>query len=70
MGAEIWGYKKAEQIDSVQIKAMKIFLGVHRFAANLAVLGDMGWLPTEIRKKICMIRFWNRLIKLEDNRLA
>jgi exonuclease III len=69
-GAEIWGYKKCEQIDSVQMKAMKVFLGVHRFAANLAVLGDMGWLPTEIRRKICMIRYWNRLIKLEDNRLT
>jgi hypothetical protein len=47
---------------------MKIFLGVHKFAANVVVIGDMGWIPTQIRRK--MLRYYNRLINLENTRLT
>ena len=40
---EIWGFQDYAVINSVQNKAMRIYLGVHRFASNAAVSGDMGW---------------------------
>ena len=68
-GAEVWGYSNYNAINSVQIKAIKIFLGVHKFAANLAVTGDTGWVPCEIKQNLSLLRLWNKLIKLEDSRL-
>ena len=41
-GSEVWGFKKFSQIEAVQNKAIRVFLGVHRFAANSAINGDMG----------------------------
>ena len=57
-------------IDNVQNKAIRVFLGVNRFAANLAINGDMGWTPSHIRRKLAMVRYWNKLVSMEDNIIA
>ena len=69
-GSEIWGYIKSKKKDSVQHKAIRVFLGVNKFAAIPFLEGDIGWVPTIIRQKIRMLRFWNRLLKLEPSRLT
>ena len=69
-GGEVLGYLKSQKLDTVQNKAMRVFLGVHRFAANAAVSGDMGWYPGIIRRKIRMLRYWNRLTTLPDDRIT
>ena len=69
-GSEIWGYLRESCTDQVQLKAIRSYLGVHKYAPNLAILGDMGWTPSDIRRKINLIRYWNRLIKLDDDRLT
>ena len=35
--SEVWGYKKFPQIDAIQNKAIRIFLGVHKFAPIAAI---------------------------------
>ena len=67
--SETWGYINATKIDSVQNKAMRVFLGVHRYAANQMLEGDMGWFPSKTRRKINMLRFWNHLINMNGERL-
>ena len=47
---------------------MRIYLGVHRFAPNAAVSGDMGWTSPSTRRKITMLRFWNKLVDMDNNR--
>ena len=69
-GSGIWGYKHVPWCDTIQNRAIRIFLGVHRFAPNLAVNGDMGWFSTQNKRHQCMLRLWNRLIRLEDTRLC
>jgi hypothetical protein len=69
-GAEVWGYVKAQKVENVHTKAMKVFLGVHRFAANVAVIGDMGWTPANVRRKLHMLRYYNRLVNLSNERLT
>ena len=49
---------------------MRYYLGVHKFCPLPALIGDIGWLPCYIRRQINILRFWNRLIKLDDNRLT
>ncbi len=68
--AGVWGYKKYQQTDQVQHRAMRIFLGVHRFAPIASLYGDMNWLYPQYKRWIDMIRLWNRLISLPTSRLA
>ena len=69
-GSAIWGFGEHESINSVHNRAIRMFLGVHRFAPISAITGDMGWVPSKIRRFVNMFRFWNRLIKMNDNRLT
>ena len=59
-----------EQIDTVQNRAIRFFLGVHKFAPNLAINGDMGWVSSGNRRNIEMFRYWNRIIKMDPNRIT
>lgn len=69
-GASSWGYRQFQSIDNVQNRALRYFLGVHRFAPILALHGDTGWVPSVYRRWHCMLRFWNRLITMDDARLT
>ena len=55
-GAEVWGFTRAPNVDQVQEKAIRVFLGVHRFATTLAINGDMGWVPSAVRRKLAILR--------------
>ena len=66
----VWGGKPFQSIDNVQHRAMRYIMGVHRFTPTLALIGDTGWLPSTYRRWIAMIRYYNRLIKFDDNRLT
>ena len=65
----MWGYKYQAKIDSVQNRAIRCFLGVHRFAPNHAIQGDMGWPSSSHRRKLDMCRLWNRLVTMPSSRL-
>ena len=69
-GSEVCGFIKNNKSDLVQTKAMKYFLGVHHFAANDAVEGDMGWHPNHITRTLNVLRYWNRLVLMNNNRLT
>ncbi len=64
------GYCNLSKIDTVQNRALRLFLGVHKFAPNLLINADMGWIPSKIRRHTEILRMWNRLVKMEDNRLT
>ena len=40
--SSVWGYNVLDKIDTIQNRAIRLFLGVHRFAANKAINADMG----------------------------
>ena len=69
-GAEIWGYGNFSKCDNVINRAMRYFLGVHKFAPTAGLYGDMAWLSLKFSRYISMLRFWNILIKMENTRLA
>ena len=66
--SEIWGYKNYCQTNVVQNRAMRIFLGVHRFAPVAGLEGDMAWLSPQLRRWLKMLCYWNRLVKMDNNR--
>ncbi len=63
------GFKDFKQTDYVQNQAIRIVLGVHRFAPLNAINGDMGWSASAVTRKVAMCRFWNRIVSMEDNHL-
>ena len=66
--SEIWGFVEAKACNQIQNRAIRYFLGVHKFCPIPALNGDMCWSYCQDRRFICMLRFWNRLISLNDNR--
>ena len=62
----VWDYK----CKTIQNRAIRSFLGVHRFTSNVVVNGDIGWKTPNLRHKICMNKLWNRFVKMSDNRLT
>ena len=68
--SEVWGFSKAPSIDKIQNRALRYYLGVHRFCPIPAMYGDTGWLECKYGRYVNMLKYWNRLIKMSDNRLA
>ena len=69
-GSEIWGYKYYKCTDSIQERAIRFFLGLHRFTPIPALRSEVGWISTQSRRWINMVRFWNRLIEMPEDRLT
>lgn len=69
-GAGIWGFNKAKPIDMIQNRAMRFYLGVHKFVPNVALTAEMAWLKPIYCRYLCILRFWNRLMNMNDSRLT
>ena len=69
-GAGVWGYYYQEKHECIQRRALRYFLGVHRFSPNHAIEGDIGVVSTSVARHIEILRLWNRLVTMQDNRLT
>ena len=69
-GSEIWGFKFYKCTDGIQERAIRFFLGLHKFTPIPALRGEIGWVSTQHRRWACMIHFWNRLLKKHIHSLA
>lgn len=69
-GAEVWGYNNFANINKVQQRAMRVFLGVHSFAPIAGIEGDMGWVAPRYKQWLKMLSFWNRLVQLDTGRIT
>ena len=68
-GSGVWGYYRFSKVKTIQIRALRYILGVHRFAPNHAIRGDMGWPLCATCRKLKMSRLWNRIVSLPTNSL-
>ena len=69
-GSGVWGHISGSCIDNVHYRAIRYYLGVHKFSPNLALTGDVGWISPKLSRCICRIRLWNRLVNMGENRLT
>lgn len=67
---QVWGAKKCPALEAVENRAIRCFLGVHKFVPVLVAQDDMGWVPGSIQRKCEMIRLWNLIIYMSDNRIT
>lgn len=68
--AGVWGYKVYKGCEQVHNRAIQYFLGVNRYVPLLAITGDVGWEPCELRWVVSMCRLWNRYLAMSDSRLC
>ena len=52
------------------MRAMRYCLGMHNLTPLPSLYGEMGWLKTKYRHYIHVIRFWNRLVNMDNHRLT
>ena len=69
-GSLVYCGSKRPLLERVQTTAARIFLGVTKYAPHFAIQGDIGWMTCKYRLKLNNIRFWNHLIRLNENRLC
>ena len=69
-GSGVWGYARAKECEIIQNRAMRYFLGVHRFAPIAGMIGDLGWIRPYLERYVCILRLWNRLIAMHDDRIT
>ena len=69
-GSEVWGMYKCSEVEKVQNTGARVFLGVNRFTPILSIQGDIGWQVCQTRIELNMLRYWNRLLKMDDNRIC
>jgi len=68
--AGVWGTKRFTFTDAIQNRAQRMFLGVHRYACNEAINAEMGWRSMFTKQILCVLRLWNRLCQMDENRLC
>ena len=61
-GCEVWGHVKAEDLEVVHRKFCKFALRVPNTATNLAVYGELGRVPLEIKRRYAIIKYWLRIV--------
>ena len=66
----VWGFGSHEKTNTIQNRAIRFYMGVHKFAPNLAINADMGWFSSGTRCKVEMARFWNRLQNMSNTNLT
>ena len=67
--AGIWGHHKHTKLDSIQLQAMRFFLGVGKHCPTAGLFGEMAWIPYGFQIKYQVIRLWHRILCMNNNRI-
>lgn len=65
-GFEIWGFYFGDEIEWVYINFCKRILKVKKCMLNFMVYLELGCLFMSIICKLCIIKYWLKLIKIEN----
>ena len=68
-GCEIWGFHKADDIQSVHVKFLKQNLGVRRQICNIEMYGELGRVPFYVLRKIHILKYWFEILNCQDSLL-
>ena len=66
----IWGFKNFKQAENVQNRAVRYFLGVNNKTPLEFLQGETGWTRPKYRIYLNMLRFYNRLVRMNHDRLT
>ena len=68
--AAVTGFGSIDQMEKLHLRALRAFLGAPKNACSAAITSEFDLLIPKYRTKICMVRFYHRLMKMEENRIT
>jgi hypothetical protein len=67
---EVFGYNQHQPTLKLHLRAIRAFLGLPKTSCNVGVLSEVDWVLPQYRTRMKMIRMFNRIIKMDENRLT
>lgn len=67
-GAEIWGYKYSEEIEKIQSKFCKKYIGLKQNTNDAFAIGECGRLPLAVTYMTQAIKYWLKLLQMPNSR--
>jgi len=67
--SEVWGLSDCDVIEKVHISGLKQFLNVSARTPNVMVYGDSGRFPLYINARLRSVKYWLKILRMDDNRL-
>ena len=68
--APITGFQEFDSVTKVHLRAIRAFLGVPKNACNVGILSEVNLPLPRFRTNLQMVRHYNRVLKLKDERLT
>ena len=65
-GCEIWGFNRADPVERFYLSFLKSILGVKKSTPNCFLYDELGVFPLIIERKVRIIKYWLKLLKLEN----
>ena len=66
-GAQIWGMHKSPDVETMHSKFCRKMLCVKKSTNLEALYGELGTIPMYIQRKIIMIKYWMKILSLNEN---
>ena len=66
-GAEVWGYHEAKDVEILHTKFCRWILNVRKSTNLSGLYGELGRFPLIISRQTSMIRYWIKLLTLNDS---
>ena len=65
--SEIWGWHDGKDVELIHTKFCRRILGVNKSTNLDGLYGELARVPLKITRKINMIKYWLKIIKLDEN---
>ena len=66
-GAEVWGMYEAKDVEMLHTKFCRWILQVKKSTNLSGLYGELGRAPLIITRKLCMIKYWIKPLKADDD---
>ena len=67
---EVIGYDQHPATLAVHTRAIRAFIGLPKNTCSVGVLSEVDWLLPQYRTRVRMVRMFNRIVKMSENRLT
>ena len=67
--AEVWGFCKADKIETVHLQFGKRLLGVKQCSQNDFIYGELGRTSFQTKRYLMIIKYWLKIVLCPENRL-
>ena len=68
--SEVIGYDQHPSTLAVHSRAIRAFIGLPKNSCSVGVLSEVDWLLPQYRTRVRMVRLFNRIVKMGENRLT